>query len=69
MSAPMVGEQEQAVVNPSNTCPRGRIMFKSNSPEKPDSLIFTFLVTTEENLQLSQLETLRFNFENSSKVI
>lgn len=44
-------------------------MFKSSSPEKPDSLIFTFLVTTEENLQLSQPEALRFNFLNSSQEI
>lgn len=68
MSAPTVGEQAQAVVNPDNTCSQRGIVLKSSSPEKPDSLIFTFLVTTEENLQLSQPEALCFNFLSSSQV-
>lgn len=44
-----VGEQELAAANTSNACSQGGIIFKSPSPEKPDSLIFILLVTTEEN--------------------
>jgi len=69
MSAPMAGEQEQAAVNPGNTCSQGGIIFKSSSPEKRDSPIFTFFVATEENFHLPQHDTLCFNFLNSSQVL